>query len=271
VTLRTRGRGWQWLAWLGAACVCVAAYVLAVRLFGSGHAAAWYAPEQMRFFLPFAVVFGFVAYETRWDGIRRESRRKKEEVSRTDEGVKVKIGGEGSCSASTDVKAEQDENNHCPSPPILSTSANLAWERAKEMPHQFIPDPKKDADYLKLVHQAADEGCVPALEKLGEYAHRRGAIVETYFWLSLAEKRGLRTARQKLLDLRKEWMLQECPSEYENVYEQFPEARGSVARALLRMACGFDVPLARQRLRDLAASGQSDAGFLLGLDVPEKP
>jgi len=269
MTLRTRSRSVRTLVWMCAAVLCLAAYVFAVRLFGTGPAGEWYAPEQMRILLPIVVLFGFIAYETRWDGVVRTS--DEDEDAGTSPAAEPKsspMHAVRAAPASAPMSVGRTERpvvREEELSPETENAANEAWLRAREMPHAWIPHPEEDAEYLTLVLQAADGGCVPALLKLSEYAGRRGALVEAYFWMALAEKRGHAAARQHLMAIRKEWVVQQYPPEYENVYYGFTELRGSVGRALLSAACGLDVPLARRWLRDLAEQGQPDACLLTGI------
>jgi len=214
--LRTKSRGLQALVWLGVACVCVCLYALTVRFFGTGLAAVWHEPDQMRFLLPFLALFGWLAYETRWDGIVRKVRRDApvaHEEEATEETAPVRPDEKAE---PVPVANKRQEPAPPASPPDPSPTSE-AWQRAREMPHKWIPDPEKDAEYLRLVLRAADEGCVPAILKLAEYASRRGVLVETYFWMALAEKRGHVAARQQMLTIRKKWQVKNCPPEYGNV------------------------------------------------------
>jgi len=266
VTLRTKSRAGQWLAWLIAVVACGVAYALAVGAWGSGEAAAWYAPDQMRFLLPCLIVFGLLAYELRWDGTVQVP---PDDFGAASAPEPAEAPAAEKTVASETAKASEPMQEPAPTlgekaPPPVGLETCEAWERARAIDHAFIPDPELDAEYLKLVHEAAEAGCLPALAKLGEYAWRRGALVEAYFWMALAEKRGLASVWSVLRDIREEWMDQGCPPQYENVYEGFPEERGSIGRALLRIACCIDVSIARTRLRDLAAAGQPDACLISG-------
>ena len=142
---------------------------------------------------------------------------------------------------------------------IPDLDANALWAQARKMPHNYIPDYERDADYLRLVHQAASIGLEEALAKLGEYAMRRQCLVEAYFWLAQAKVHGLKQAESLLRTVKMLWLKQGCPSEYENAHPGFSEMQGSLGRALLRIRCAMNAPLARARIRELAAAGCEEA------------
>ena len=138
-------------------------------------------------------------------------------------------------------------------------NAQMLWEEAREMPHNFIPDPDEDRDYLTRVHGAAKLGHLEAMVKLGDYAYRRGAVVEAFYWTLLAELKGATGLGAALREMRVRWMSEGCPEEYENTYVEFTEEQGVFARAVLRLQCGVDPQYARARLKELAERGVEDA------------
>ena len=145
-----------------------------------------------------------------------------------------------------------------------SDDANRLWEEAREMPHNFIPDPKTDGDYLSKVYTAARLGHLEAMAKLGEYAYRRGTVVETYYWTLLAELKGAKGLGAALRKMRAQWVAAGCPPEYENTYGGFTEEQGVFARAVLRLQCGVNPQYARARLKELAERGVPEARLFLG-------
>lgn len=138
-------------------------------------------------------------------------------------------------------------------PPVDSAEdAEAIWNMAREMPHEFIPDEVADGEYLRLVRKAAVRGHALARIKLGDYAYRRGWIVEAYYWTLLAQLQGAAGLDVALEEIRKTWTREGSPPEYENVRPEFSETQGVFARAVLRLKCRLDVPLARKRLQELA-------------------
>ena len=140
--------------------------------------------------------------------------------------------------------------------------AERLWNEAREMPHNFIPDFMADLDYLSRLYRAAELGHVMASVKLGDYAYRRGTIVEAYYWTLMANLRGETEVKTALEEMRKKWVQEGCQPEYENVREGFTEQQGVFARAVLRLKCGIDTAMARKRLAELEAAGCKEALLL---------
>ena len=151
----------------------------------------------------------------------------------------------------------------------LSMDANTLWAEARAMPHSFIPDPDTDGEYLWRLYGAARMGHAEAMAKIGDYAFRRQALVEAFYWKWKAQANGWKGKDPPTLrDIRKTWMLARYPTEYENVSDWFSEEQGMFARAVLRLQCGVNQVTARQRLRDLAAIGQEDALLFGRIESP---
>jgi len=162
-------------------------------------------------------------------------------------------------------------------PPTSVSSVAELWEKARVMVHNVIPDFDEDAQYLNLVYSAAEQGHVRALAKLGDYAFRRGAFVEAYFWTKIAKRRlelagdadaqGLKEIGTMLQNIRREWTAAGQPPEYENVYDNFPTERGEIGRAFLSIDSGIQANQARGFIRELAMKGNPDAAlFVLSAD-----
>lgn len=141
--------------------------------------------------------------------------------------------------------------------------ANRLWEEARGMAHRFLPDWEKDQDYLAKIYAAARLGHLEAMAKLGEYAGRRGAVVEAYYWTLLADLKGVAGLKVQLRELRSRWQALGCPEQYSNAYGDFTEEQGVFARAVLRLQCGVDPQYARARLRELAERGLEEARLFL--------
>lgn len=137
------------------------------------------------------------------------------------------------------------------------------WKTARTLKHNFIPNPKADNRYLSLVHGAAMSGHAEAQAKLGEYAFRRGALVEAYYWLTLSQLNGNPEAEKRMRDCRAQWIRSGCSPEYGNVYEFFTERQSSLGRAVLRLDSGILVDRAIARLKDMIAEGEVAAVLVL--------
>lgn len=142
--------------------------------------------------------------------------------------------------------------------------AEVLWKEARGMIHNEIPNFETDGPYLTLVYRAAQAGHVEAMSKLGDYAFRRGELVETFYWKQQVEFAGGCCCCPSLADIIAEWVECGCPEEYENVTEGFSERQGVFARAVLRLVSGIDTEYAINRLEELAAAGDADALCFLG-------
>lgn len=143
------------------------------------------------------------------------------------------------------------------------------WRSARKIRHNYIPDRAHDGEYLNLLHGAAMSGHSKAQAKLSDYAFRRGALVEAYYWMKLAQLNGFAEAESSLKVYRDQWRRSAYPLEYGNVYEHFTERQGSLGRALLRLDCGVQADQAKMRLKSMAAEGEAVAVMILG-EMPER-
>ena len=137
------------------------------------------------------------------------------------------------------------------------------WNAARNIEHNYIPDPVADSRYLGLVHGAAMSGHVKAQEKLSEYAYRRGAMVEEFYWLKLSQLNGNANIERRLSECSLRWMRKGCPPEYENTCRFFNERQSALGRAALRLDSGVQVDQAVARLKDMATEGEVAAVLLL--------
>lgn len=161
-------------------------------------------------------------------------------------------GGEGQGQGTMDVGRLEDR-----------TEADRLWSEAREMPHNFTPDWERDQEYLSKIYAAAKLGHLEAMVKLGEYAYRRRAVVEAFYWTLLAELKGAKGLGVTLREMRSRWLAEGCPAEYSNAYTDFTEEQGVFARAVLRLQCGVDPQYARARLKELADRGVPEAQLFL--------
>ena len=127
------------------------------------------------------------------------------------------------------------------------------WNEARKMPHQFVPDKETDAKYLSLLVSSAELGFAEAQAKLGEYAVRRGCLVEAYYWMWRSNEKGWAASSYRAMrELRLVWLGAGAATEFDNVHEAFDKRRGAFARALLQFHCGLDRVNARKCIVELA-------------------
>ena len=179
-----------------------------------------------------------------------------------DDGQRVETDGQR---IEDDGHGVADDGQKVEAPETVDTAdAERLWEEARTIPHNFKPDWKKDREYLTKVYGAAKLGHLEAMVKVGDYAYRRGAVVEAYYWTALAELKGAEGLDETLRKLKARWISKGFPSQRSNVYDEFTERQGSFARALLRIRCAVDTPLARARMRELADLGCEEARLFMG-------
>ena len=86
------------------------------------------------------------------------------------------------------------------------TEADRLWEEARGITHNFTPDWEEDQVYLAKVYGAAKLGHLEAMVKLGDYAYRRGGVVEAYYWTLIAELKGATGLGVALREMRSRWL-----------------------------------------------------------------
>ena len=162
----------------------------------------------------------------------------------------------------TETVSDSADEVRAPEDPVVRprrAAADQLWAEARALPHGFIPDPKWDAEYMAKLCGAARLGLFDAMLKLGEYAFRRGAIVEAYYWMALADLKGAGGLEIPLRKMRTAWLAKGRPAQHENVYEGFTEQQGKFARTLLCLRSSINIDEVRARMQELAADGCEEA------------
>ena len=267
---------------------CLAVHAIIVSDFlGGGSTLCIWKPERMRVALASLIIIGVAAYEF----------RPKPREDDPDEGVLAvpAAAGEEIWAGASRPREEQTveptsgtedlRGRGVPAPSVKNPSASIvratgdevvpgvsaidsdrravAWEKARDLPHNFVPDPDADYEYLRLVHDAARAGSRRALVKLADYARRRCADVESYYWLTLAKIHGAEGLDEAIAYCRNQWKVNGFNPEYENEYIFFTERQGVLGRAALRLDSGVDVTMARARLKAMIANGDQEAKLFL--------
>lgn len=137
--------------------------------------------------------------------------------------------------------------------------AQKKWIAARGMAHQFIPSWKMDGKYLGLLHQAAVAGDAAAMNKLSEYAFRRCAFVEAYYWKVKLQMQGGQISDPTPQMILNFWKTSGCPAQYNCMNPGFTEEQGMFARSVMRLSAGVDVAKANERLTMLSKEGNPDA------------
>lgn len=273
MTLRSPSRGEYWKRMAIVVLLGAAAYATVISEKGGGATFKIWRPERMRFAVIMLVVVGAAAYELRPVAGRGQGDVLKgeqdvlplaEESASPGSGEDAPAGGTSGLPIVAGQVPRSDGRTAAPvaghqteASSIFArkdgdlADAETAWEMARDLQHNFIPDELEDCEYLRLVRRAAELGHRMAMIKLGDYAFRRGWIVEAYYWTLLAQMLGAPGLGDALEEIRKTWMKEGTPPEYENVRPDFTETQGVFARAVLRLKCKLDVSLAHKRLQEL--------------------
>ena len=263
MTLRSSSRVEYWARILFLVLFSLAVYAAVAAYLGWQDVFAFWKPERMRWFLVMGIVWAAAAHEMR---IGKDAAQKRARQTSSAEGVTAQAPAsteetvvQDAPDAETSRENEPDSAASTADEHVREPSPDELWHMAREMKHNFVPHPVVDRRYLALVHAAAMAGHAEAQSKLAEYASRRNALVEAYYWMSKAKRNGLEGADDFLLQCREQWQRNGCFPEYENHYEFFTERQGVLARAALRRTCGIQVVRATQRLEEMIADGDAEA------------
>ena len=268
---------------------CLAVHAIIVSDFlGGGSTLCIWKPERMRVALASLIIIGVSAYEFRPKAKEDDPDESVLSTSAAATDVGASAGGAGASRPREEQAVEPASGvedlrgRDAPAPSVVPPSVPVvrdaaivpcgsaidsdggveAWDKAREMPHNFVPDPDEDYEYLRYVHDAARAGNGKAMVKLAEYARRRCVDVESYYWLTLAKIRGMDGLDGELEYCRNQWKLNGCNPEYENEYIFFTERQGVLGRAALRLDCGVDERMARIRLQSMIAEGDQEAKLI---------
>jgi len=298
MNLRTTSVRRQWQVWTCLMLLGIVVYFVLVHALGLGNPLCFCGPHQMRILLPLVVLLRILAREFRWDGVVREEKAEKVKVEgqageESESKSKVEVEERNLTSGARSAFTSDEVVASSKVPPVLSTptptptltpttytspvvpaaGAAELWSQAQAMLPALDPElPIEECvSYMTLVHGAAEGGCIAALARLGELAFNRGALVEAYFWTKMARRRleledptfeqGLTEIGGMLQNIRREWTAAGQPPEFENVYDSFPEERGELGRAFLRLDSGIEVWQTREYLQLLIANGNPDAAL----------
>ena len=144
-----------------------------------------------------------------------------------------------------------------------SDEAQRLWEEARAMPHQEVSDFSTDWQYMTLLHKAAKLGHAEACSKIGDYAYRRGALIEAFFWKWKAEADGGRCAEPSLEEVRVQCLASGALAEPGEPDGSYGVEEDDFARAVIAVQSGLSVATAMQRLKELAECGLEEAQLFL--------
>lgn len=145
----------------------------------------------------------------------------------------------------------------------VSEMVERKWRAARKIQHNFIPDLIHDGPYLRLVYEAAMSGHPKAQAKLGDYAYRRRALIEAYYWMRLSCLNGCADAEPNLKACRDRWKRRGCQPEYGNVSSIFTERQSSLGRALIRLDCDVMPQQSLAKVKAMSVAGDAVAKMIL--------
>jgi len=253
------------LMWLVLVATCLAVYVVLVLKCGLGNPWMFFGATQLRASAPVLALFLMGCDLMRFVHAKRETEgkvvpseaetRHEHQQKRRDQDEKQDLT---TCAVETLDGGQQEKEDETPTSsgtsdrdllPVDDMTGKVLFDQARRMPHQLIPDFAFDEQYLELLGKSAAAGYAPAMAKLGEYAMRRAAWVEAYYWMSMAKRHGMYNLTGVMREIRKNWSLCDFPSETSNVNALFPPEAGSIGRALLHIDSGREPAAARAFLK----------------------
>ena len=171
----------------------------------------------------------------------------------------------GGCGAQGTARPTGDDEPIADGHPSSADSdeAQRLWEEARAMPHQEVSDFSTDWQYMTLLHKAAKLGHAEACSKIGDYAYRRGALIEAFFWKWKAEADGGRCAEPSLEEVRVQCLASGALAEPGEMDGSYGIEEDDFARAVIAVQSGMSVATAMQRLKELAECGVEEAQLFL--------
>ena len=122
-----------------------------------------------------------------------------------------------------------------------------------------VPSFETDWLYMNLVRKAAELGHAEAMSSLGDFAFRRGDLVEAFYWKQRVEMGGGRCRNPSLTDIISAWTEVGCPDGSEEIGPSLLESQADFAHEVLCLKSRVDPRYGTMRLKELADAGDEDA------------
>ena len=103
--------------------------------------------------------------------------------------------------------------------------------------------------------------------RMFELAFQQGSVVESAYWLAIAQLRGADGCEPWLEECARIWTDEDCPGEEERVHAGFSTGQSAFGRAVLQCYSSIDVPLAIAQFAEMATAGNADAAAFLKANV----
>lgn len=97
-------------------------------------------------------------------------------------------------------------------------NAEAMWQYANYLPHTYAADlgDPDDKAWLSLVTNAANGGCVDAMNELGNIYHRQGDYPRSMYWYAMAFYYGHPDGQISMRGISREWQNAGMPTGYED-------------------------------------------------------
>ena len=139
------------------------------------------------------------------------------------------------------------------------------WGYSGFMEHSYIPDPDDpdDAEWETYCLKAAQNGCVDAMNELGNIFNRRGQYPQSMYWYAMANANDFPNCQKSLNGIARKWYNDDMPYDYEET-EGFTEAKYKCAMFYLEMWAGQEITTPIDEYIKLNLAGEPLAAYLTG-------
>lgn len=139
------------------------------------------------------------------------------------------------------------------------------WGYSGFMEHSYIPDPDDpdDAEWEAYCLKAAQNGCVDAMNELGNIFNRRGQYPQSMYWYAMANANDFPNCQMSLNGIARKWYNDDMPYDYEET-EGFTEAKYKCAMFYLEMWAGQEITTPIDEYIKLNLAGEPLAAYLTG-------
>ncbi len=139
------------------------------------------------------------------------------------------------------------------------------WGYSGFLQHSFIPDPKNpsDVEWEKYCLKAAQNGCVDAMNELGNIFNRRNQYPQSMYWYAMANANDFPNGQISLNGIAQKWLSAGMPYEYEET-EGFDKAKYKCALFYLEMWADQEISTSIEEYVSLNLAGEPLAAYLTG-------
>lgn len=138
------------------------------------------------------------------------------------------------------------------------------WEYCCLLPHSYLPDPSNaaDAQWERLCLEAAELGCVDAMNEMGNIFHRRKHYAESMYWYVMANANDHKDATTSMHGIAHEWLSAGAPYDFQTGSEKFNNSRHQCAIAYLELYADKELSVSLHEIMISALAGEPIAAYL---------